>query len=87
MYFAGKSGKLCDNTVMSAKLTEQEQSDFQNMIIACGRNPSEFGINIDESSGKVIVKNTISSKEKEYNRDDQPSWIINFATDLKMGEI
>lgn len=72
---------------MSKLLTDQERSDFQDMITACGRNPSEYSIAINETSGDVLIQNTINSTEKEYVHDDQGGWIIVFATDLKMGNV
>lgn len=72
---------------MSKQLTDQEQRDFQDMITACGRNPSEYSIDIIKTSGHILIRNTVSSIEKEYTRDDQAGWIISFATDLKMGDI
>lgn len=72
---------------MTNQLTDQEQKDFQDMITACGRNPSEFSVDIIETSGNISIQNVVSSKQKEYARDDQAGWIIVFATDLKMGTI
>jgi hypothetical protein len=67
-------------------LTDKEQKDFRDMITACGRSPDDFSISIKETSGSIAIINNVKHKSKEYSRDAQGSWILKFATDLKLGE-
>jgi len=67
-------------------LSDKEQKDFRDMITACGRNPDDFNISLHEDSGNITVTNNIKHKNMEYTRDAQGSWILKFATDLKLGE-
>lgn len=72
---------------MTKNLTGQEKKDFQDMITACGRNPTEYVIDINATSGAISIQHTVSGKTKEYSQNEPAGWIITFATDIKMGEI
>ena len=68
-------------------LSDKEQKDFRDMITACGRSPNDFNISLQEGSGNITITNNAKHKNKEYTRDAQGSWILKFATDLKLGEL
>ncbi|MDH5649807.1 MAG: hypothetical protein OEY67_09140 [Gammaproteobacteria bacterium] len=71
-------------------LTEKEQKEFNNMVIACGRSPGDFQVTVGEGkeeTGRVTVENQRLGRKKNYLKDGSSGWIIQFATDLKLGEM
>lgn len=72
---------------VTKQLSEHERKNFENMIAACGRNPADYSLAIADGSGNIIISNKVSGKQKEYTRDHQVGWILEFATNLKLGVI
>lgn len=68
-------------------LSDHEQNEFSAMVTACGRSPGDFQVTLDKTSSRLIIENRRLGKRKEYSRDEQSRWILDFATDLKTGEL
>lgn len=70
--------------------SESEEKEYRNMIIACGRSPGDFSVTTTEmSDGKtrVTIENKRLGHKKDYVKDGSTGWIIQFATDLKLGDM
>lgn len=71
-------------------ITGQEKKEFNNMVIACGRSPGDFDITeagAGEGGDIITVENRHLGRKKDYVKDSANNWVIQFATDLKLGEM
>lgn len=68
-------------------LSDEEWKEFSAMVTACGRSPDDFQVSLDSTASSLVVENRRLGKRKEYTRDEQSGWILEFATDLKLGEM
>jgi hypothetical protein len=76
--------------VLTMTASENEDKEYRNMIVACGRSPGDFVITttkMSDGNTQVTIENRRLGRKKDYIKDGSTGWIIQFATDLKLGEM